>query len=394
VGVDDRGDDREAETGAGAPALAAALGAPEALEQRAGIVGGQAGTVVADLEPDVAAARDRDLDRRALRRVDERVAQQIAEYLAQLMGIALHLGRLGGLELDRAVGRGRAGVIDSVAGERRDVDVDVRDVGQLVEPGEHQQVLDEDTHARGLLLDAPHRLLRLRRAARGAHAEQLGVAADRGQRRAQLVRRVGDELAQAVLALLALGERTLEAVEHRVERDPEAPDLGAGVGGLDAVRQVAAGDRAGGVAHAVEREQADAHDRPRREAEREQHAADHEALDEQQAAQRGVHLAQRDGDDRDVLRGLPWSRADAARVDAVAVVGDESAKWQLRRQVRLRGHVLGAEHDLARDHLSGLGITELAVGAGGRTVLAAVAPARTAAAVVVVGVPEVPLPAG
>jgi hypothetical protein len=131
-------------------------------------------------------------------------------------------------------------------------------VGHLVEPRERQQVLDEHAHARRLVLDPAHRLLHLLRLAYGAHPEQLRVAADRGQRRAQLVRRVGDELAQAVLAGLALRERELEAVEHRVEREPDAADLGARVGGRDAVREVAAGDPARGVPDPVQRQQPDA----------------------------------------------------------------------------------------------------------------------------------------
>ena len=47
VGVDDRRDDGEAQAGAAAAALAAALRAPEALEQRVGVVGRQARAVVA-----------------------------------------------------------------------------------------------------------------------------------------------------------------------------------------------------------------------------------------------------------------------------------------------------------------------------------------------------------
>ena len=136
----------------------------------------------------------------------------------------------------------------------------MRRLAHLVQPRQRQQVLDEHAHARGLVLDPAHRLGDVLGLARGAHAEQLGVAADRDQRRAQLVRGVGDEAAQPLLARLARGERVLEPVEHAVQREPEPADLGARVGRLDAVGEVAAGDRRGGVAHAVEREQADAHD--------------------------------------------------------------------------------------------------------------------------------------
>ena len=80
------------------------------------------------------------------------------------------------------------------------------------------------------------------------------------------MRSVGQEAPQAVLARLPLGEGALQPVEHRVERDPEPADLGARVDGLDAVREIAAGDRAGRVADPVERQQTDPYDRPGDEA--------------------------------------------------------------------------------------------------------------------------------
>ena len=140
---------------------------------------------------------------------------------------------------------------------------------------------------------------RLGLVARRAHAEQLGVAADRGQRRAQLVRGVGEELAQALLAGLALGERLLEALEHRVQREAEPADLGARRRRADAAREVAGGDlarrstamRSSGRSPSRTTQKAQS-------AEREQHGGDHERLDEQQPVERLVDVAQRHGDDR------------------------------------------------------------------------------------------------
>ena len=64
-----------------------------------------------------------------------------------------------------------------------------------------------------------------------AHAlRQLGVAADRGQRRAQFVAGVGDELAHPGLAGLPRRQRGRDVVEHPVQRRPELPNLGARVG--------------------------------------------------------------------------------------------------------------------------------------------------------------------
>ena len=80
--------------------------------------------------------------------------------------------------------------VDRVAGQRP----------TLVEAGEQQQVVDQRRHPHRLLLGAAHRLVELGGVVEAAVAVQLGVAADRRDRRAQLVRRVGDEPAQPRLA--------------------------------------------------------------------------------------------------------------------------------------------------------------------------------------------------
>ena len=61
----------------------------------------------------------------------------------------------------------------------------------------------------------------------GAGPVELGVPADRGHRGAELVRRVGDELAQPGLRRGALVEGLLDATEHPVERHAEVAGLGA-----------------------------------------------------------------------------------------------------------------------------------------------------------------------
>ena len=73
--------------------------------------------------------------------------------------------------------------------------------------------------------------------------EQLEVGEDRGQRRAQLVRGVGDELALAVQRALGLVARGLEAVEHGLQRAGELGDLVVGRG---------LGQRLDGVAGALD----------------------------------------------------------------------------------------------------------------------------------------------
>ncbi len=114
------------------------------------------------------------------------------------------------------------------------------------------------------------------------------IAAQRG---AQLVRGVGEELAQAIFAGLALREGLLETVEHRVQRQPQAAHLGAWRGRLDAPREIAGGDRARGARHPIERAQADPHDEEGGYAERQQGPGHDEDLDEQQATERLVDVA-------------------------------------------------------------------------------------------------------
>ena len=143
-------------------ALAPALGAPEALEQRrsgrrwAGRGRGRA--------PRGAPRRPRGATVDVDRAVRPACARARCGRGCRAPGAAggrrraRPRGRRRGRSIG-AVGRGRAGVGDRVAGEVGEVDLGVRGVDDLVEPRERQQVLDEHAHARRLVLDPPHRLL-------------------------------------------------------------------------------------------------------------------------------------------------------------------------------------------------------------------------------------------
>ena len=52
-------------------------------------------------------------------------------------------------------------------------------------------------------------------------------SAHRGERRAQLVRRIRDEPPQLALRRFARAERRLDLAEHRIQRQAEPADLGA-----------------------------------------------------------------------------------------------------------------------------------------------------------------------
>ena len=130
-------------------ALAAALGAPEALEQRVGVVGRQAGAVVAHLEPDAPSPRARRSPRSACppgvctSALRSRLASTWRSWWASPSTTA-------GVGLDSIapVRRGGPRVVDRVAGERGEVDRRCAAPRAAVQAREHQQVLDQHAHAR------------------------------------------------------------------------------------------------------------------------------------------------------------------------------------------------------------------------------------------------------
>jgi hypothetical protein len=145
---------------------------------------------------------------------------------------------------------------------------------------------------------------------RESAAEELGVAAHRGERGLELVGGVPHELAQPPLGLAPLGEGLLDAAQHDVERPAQAADLGARVLVLDALGEVPGRDGVGRGADPVQGAQPQAHEPPRQRPERRQRGAAHGQLDPQQAPERVVDVAQRDPDHqrapgRERVRGQP-----------------------------------------------------------------------------------------
>ena len=130
---------------------------------------------------------------------------------------------------------------------------------------------------------------------------QLGVAADRGDRRAQLVGGVGDEPAQPLLGRLLVGEGLLEPGEHRVQRGAQLARLGAGRGVGHPLRQVGpAGDGRGRAGHRLERPDAEAQDPERDEGEQGENDACGDHLDRHEPVDGGVDVGQGGGDDHDL----------------------------------------------------------------------------------------------
>ena len=271
VGADDGRDDREpqARNRRRGP-LPARVDPVEPLEDPVGLLGGQPGPVVTDLEHGPQRRRRRTpiaarvptasstgvpggVCRTALA---IRFATTWRSRSSSPITTAAH--RTAGVEA-RPAGAGRSGsrpasVVHGVAGEHGQVDRVGAHRPLLVEPGQQQQVLDEAAHPGGLVLDAAHRAGDLVRSRHGALAVQLGEAADAGQRGAQLVRGVGGEprgcgasdasrarKALSIWASMPFSEAVSRptSVVRRALRHP----LG----------QVAGGDRGRGVLHLAQR---------------------------------------------------------------------------------------------------------------------------------------------
>ena len=285
------------------------------------------------------------------------VREQVVDRLPQPNAIAEHDQR-DGRDLDRPVGLDGVGGLDRLGDERAEVDPRALERPALVEPGEQEQIIDEHAHSLRLAFDAAHRARQIVGPRLGAALEQLGVRADGRERRAQLVRRVGDEPAQLSLGRLERAKRRLDLRQHRVQGDPETADFGSWLGALDPLREVARGDRRSRPADRDERLQAEAHDPEPERDDRREHERGHEQLDQQQPVERALDAGQRSGDDQDVVRLVRLDRrADAEMTvaadrrhgeedDTVSAAGSGGQLDRLR-QLRLRaaGSALELRHE-------------------------------------------------
>ena len=176
----------------------------------------------------------------------------------------------------------------------------------------------------------------------------LGVGPDRGQRRAQLVAGVGDELAQPVLGGVAGGERGPYVLEHVVEGDADLVHLAGRVGRPDAGRQHRVGIGEGqlgdvqrGRGHPFQRPQGAPDDDGRGHPAGHHESAEHDGLDHREPSQGLVHRVQRQPGDLDVtIRHRPPPRADSRRRSQIRA--DRPAA---RNQGRERGRVRGRERE-------------------------------------------------
>ena len=210
VALGDRAHDREAEPEPPAGS------APEPLEGVLGLLGRQTRALVADGEAGaVAVALDRDR-RPGPGRGVRALRDEVADGALERRPLAEHVARLAPRPPRRRARLARElGQVDGLAAGRR----------RRVLARERQQVVEQHAEPRGVGLDVGQHL------GVGAVPGRVGeVAAQGGQRRAQLVRGVADE------ALLGRAG-ALERGEHRVERLRQRADLVAHLG----IRQPARG---------------------------------------------------------------------------------------------------------------------------------------------------------
>ena len=147
-------------------------------------------------------------------------------------------GRRCARELYLVIARDRCPRLGSLCDDRRDVDVGHL-VRRSVEAGEDQEGLDEATEASGLV----HRRLEPGTVfRRDAGAERLEAKPERGERGAQLMRRVGDEVPLRF-------DELPKPLRHEVERRCEVAQLGRAFVGRHAHSEIAEGHAVCGRPH-------------------------------------------------------------------------------------------------------------------------------------------------
>ena len=312
----DLGDDGQAEAGAAVGAGAGVVEPHEPLEDPAAVVGGDAGTVVGDVEGRlVAVAPERDDHLRT--GVPVRVVDQVAQHPHELAAVADDPNGLGAhLGAHPVLVRPRALRLDEL------VEIHLVAPGlqaALIGAGEEQEVVHQPPEPLGLAAQRAH-------GAGIAVLQQLQTRADGGERAAQLVAGVGDE---PPLHLL----RALQPRDHAVHGLGEPTHLVARHGHRHALGQVL-------LAHRRDL-RADRLDRAQRAACEEVGGRAHDEDEERHPEQQVEH-------DR-VLRGVDRRQRRRVEHDEMHLVGRgrDAADGHERRVHRAAavGHVRRGHHD-------------------------------------------------
>ena len=162
------------------------------------------------------------------------VGEQIGQHLMQPGFVADDGdGLVGQIQQPLMFGSRDVRVADGVDDEPGQIDLLAFQRSSGVQPRQQQHVLDELRHPFGFGLDAAHRVGDVVGEVISFALRQFGIAANRGQRCAQFVAGVGDELAYPCLAGVPRGQCARDAVEHSVQRGAELSDLGVRAGRID-----------------------------------------------------------------------------------------------------------------------------------------------------------------
>jgi len=189
VGLGDRAHDGQAESGAAARSGATGVGAVEALEHALAFVRGYSRPVIGHDEADPVRRQRPHVEvyePLAFGGVLDRVAREVPKRLRQAVGVRVQRAVGEDTELEPAI-CGQAEAVPQIGDERAQIDgFDAQEIRPL-RLGQDEQVVDQPADAGDLgpdeALDAGH-LGRGRILLGGEHLE---LAADHGQRRAQLV---------------------------------------------------------------------------------------------------------------------------------------------------------------------------------------------------------------
>ena len=283
---------------------------------------------------------------------------------------------LGQVQPPVVVRRGDVRVADRVDDQAGQVDRRGLQRPSGVEPGQQQHIFDERGHPGGLRLDPAHRVRHVRRYRVGHPAGQLGVPPDRGQRRAQLVAGVGDEMPYPRLAGLPRGQRVGHVAEHPVECGTHLPDLGARIGvhrGYPhrqrhlAPVQRQLGDPARGGGDAAQRSQVAADDRRADQPGEQRSGQPDGGFEDDDRVAGGVDVGHRQaGVERVAVAGVPDRQAVRAETGDVAGV-----RLPVARQVEQDGGLGGGQvlPGAVEVHLLGVHVTARDDGRDGAEVL-------------------------
>jgi hypothetical protein len=223
-----------------------------------------------------------------------------------------------------------------------DSEATARAATALVEAGEDEQVVDRARHPVDLLACALEHPPRGRRQVVGPQAH-VDLGAHGRERRAQLVRRVGD---QSVLLLDAVGD----AIEHRVQGACQLRDLVAGGRHGEAVVDPLEVDGGRPRRHALDRAQGAPRQPPASERGGRQRGRAGDEQQDEDPAHGAVHVGHRLDGDGDLAPAAPLGRArDEPKALAVGAELDRARELAAAQD---GGHAGGREHRRAGDRVA------------------------------------------